>query len=783
MPVNTRIILSSMIWFALHGHAIAKDTNINQDSNRHLVIPKQTCLAPEHRCIPISKRDIDPNNAPITIVADQAKSKLNKKSYYDGDVILKQAHRTIKADRATLEEPENIITANGNVFYHDGEFSVTGNALLSNLTTDNTTLFDAKYKMLCTPGRGQAKEVFKNGTQFYELENGTYTTCPDKDNSWRFSAGKIEKEQDDIFADLYHARFEVLDIPIFYIPYLRIPAEEGRLTGFLYPSIGWNDSDGAELETPFYWNIHPQLDMLITPTYMSNRGLFTSMEPSYLTKAGSGTLSFEYMGRDELYPSINKSWGVNWRHAGITGHWKYNIDYSKVSDITYFNRHTDSRIGNREDNTLLQTSEMSFRDTNWNTKLSLRSFQALNENTFVYKLLPQLDFNLFQPDFAYGLDFSMPTQISQFGTEDPKKPDALRVNLEPTLSLPYNLPWLNAAAETRLFYTHFNQSNTDLIRGFNGEELEESVSRFVPMAKVGATVTLERTGAIFNNAYTQTLEPQLQYLYIKDVDQSNIYNPVNYAGGGYDTARLQTDYYGLFRANQYSSIDYINPANQFTLGAASRFFDDGYKERFNIAVGQIYYLNKQENQIETPINYSAWAIESELNFKDQIFLSGSLEYDSNISDLQFGNATLEYRKNSFFAQANYRYVSRKYIASTIGENNLDLITEDGISQFGFVTGFPITNKINFRGQYFHDLTQDLMLENQVGMTYTSSCWVIGFSYNEYLLARNNIHNIPKYDNNFTFTFSLLGLGANAGFGYSSDTGNALGYRNPFGLRN
>lgn len=784
MSLSARSILSSLIWFSLYGHAIADESVIpqEQDKSANLVMPQKVCSAPEYQCTNKKNRIENVNDAPITIVADHAKAIANKQSQYRGDVVIKQGHRTLKADKATLEEPENIVFAEGNVYFHDGDIAISGKTLQSNLINEDTALFDATYKMLCTPGRGQAEYVFKNGSTFYELDNGTYTTCPDNDNSWRFSAGKINKEHDDIFADLYHARFEVLDVPVLYIPYLRIPAEEGRLTGFLYPSIGWNDSDGFELETPFYWNIHPQVDMLITPKYMSNRGLFMSMEPNYLSKIGQGSMIFEYMGEDSLYPSFNKSWGANWRHYGVLNHWEFDVDYSKISDISYFNRHTDSRVGSREDNTLLQTIGLSYRDLNWNSQLSIRNFQALSKDTSVYKLLPQLTFNYYQPESIWGVDFAMPSQISQFATDDSRKPDALRINVEPTLTLPYNLPWLSTAAEGKIFYTYYDQSNLTDVRGFNGERLDESVSRVIPMVKLHATVTLERNSDFFGNQYTQTLEPQLQYLYIKDVDQSGIYNPINYAGGGYDTARLQTDYYGLFRANQFSSVDYINPANQITMGAATRFFDDEYKERFNIAFGQIYYLNSPKSGNETTLNFSAWAIESELNINDNFFLSGSLEYDSNIGDLQFGHTTLEYRNPSFFAQTSYRYVSKKYIASTIGEANLDLITDDGISQFGFVTGFPITNNISVRGQYFHDFTQDLMIENQIGMTYTSSCWMLGFSFNEYLLARSNIYDTPKYDNNFTFTFSLLGLGANAGFGYSTDNGNALGYSNPFGLK-
>ncbi|WP_407332082.1 LPS assembly protein LptD [Enterovibrio sp. 27052020O] len=783
MSPTAKSFLSSMIWLALYGQAVAEEANVNQGSTKPLVIPKETCLAPEYRCLTKNDKTDDINNLPVTIVADHAEAKANEKAIYRGDVIVTQGNRTVKSDTATLRQPENIVTAEGNVYFHDGEIAIKGKSLQSNLDNEDTTLTDAEYKMMCTPGRGQAKRVFKNGTTFYELDDGTYTTCPDNDDSWRFSAGKIEKEDGDIFADLYHARFEVLDTPVFYLPYLRVPVEDGRLTGFLYPSVSWNDNDGFELETPFYWNIHPQADMLITPKYMSNRGLFMTMEPRYLTEAGSGSMVFEYMGSDELYPEFDKSWGANWRHSGIQNHWKYDIDYSKVSDIGYFTRHTDSRVGSREDNTLLQTGDVSYRDLNWDTTLSVRSFQSLSPNTSVYKLLPQLAMNYYRPELAYGMDFSMPSQISKFATDDDSKPDALRVNLEPTITLPYNLPWLSASAQGKVYSTYYDQSNVKGVTGYNGETLEETVSRVVPMAKLHATVTLERDDTFWGNNYTQTLEPQVQYLYIKDVDQSGIYNPVNYAGGGYDTARLQTDYYGLFRANQFSSVDYINPANQFTLGAASRFFDDAYKERFNIAFGQIYYLDRQQQDDDASINYSAWAVESELNVSDKLFVRGSVEYDNNLSNLQFGNATLEYRDGSFFAQTSYRYVSKDYIASTIGADNLDLITEDGISQAGLVTGFPITDKVNFQGQYFHDLTQDLMLENQLSITYTSACWVIGLNYNEYLLARGNINDPARYDNSISLSFSLLGLGANAGFGYSTGSGNALGYRSPFGLKN
>ncbi len=774
-----RRFLSSMTCVALCSHAATANANGDQSPT---AITTPTCMAATERCIAPEDRINNINELPITIEADRVEAQTNDKSLYTGDVVIKQGYRLLRADKIELTAPNDDLVAEGNVYLYDGDLILSSTKLQSNLATEASTLENATYNLMCTDGRGEAKRVFKNGTTFYLLEDGTYTTCPDGDNSWRFSAGRIEKQDGDIFADLYNARFEVLGAPILYLPYLRVPVESGRLTGFLYPSFSVNDTDGITVDTPFYWNIAPQADVTITPTYMSKRGMFLSVEPRYLTDLGSGSLTLEYMGKDRQYEEFTKSWGVNWRHYGVDNHWKYSANYSKVSDVDYFNRHPDSTIGNREENTLLQTGEVSYRTDAWTTELTVRDFQPLSNDISVYRLLPQLSFNYYQPEADLGLEFYFPAQISNFTTDGLNKPDAIRVNMAPTLIVPYNSPALTATAEAKLFVTYYDQSNIENVIGYNGERLSDYITRTVPMVRLHSGVTLEREGSIWGNGYTQTLEPQLQYLYIRDVDQSGIYNPVNYAGGGYDTARLQTDYHGLFRANQFTSIDYINPANQFTLGASTRFFDEGYKERFNLSFGQIYYIERPTIFNDLSVNYSAWAVESELNVFDRLFVRGSLEYDSNLNDIQFGNAVVEYRDNQWFAQASYRFVSRDYIAGAIGVQNLDLITKDGISQVGLITSFPITDKIRAQGQYFQDLTQNLLIENQFGITYRSECWVIGFSYNKYLLARNNINESAIYDNNVTLSFSLLGLGANAGFGNTAN-GNALGYINPFGLKN
>ncbi|GAB3528043.1 LPS assembly protein LptD [Photobacterium alginatilyticum] len=787
MSLTSRSLLATMISLALYGPAMAYENpapseDVNDESaavngtKSELEVVRGVCIAPQDM-------PEDVNNEPITVSADKAEAKPNQKLTYSGDVVLQQGNRTVAADTATLHQPENIVTAEGNVYFHDGTVEVYSDRIQSNLDTEDSEMDNAVYNMTCEAGRGEAERITKNGISYYRLKNGTYTTCPPGDKSWQFSATSIERESDSPFADLYNARFEVADVPVFYMPYLRVPVGDERLTGFLYPSLSYGSRDGFELETPFYWNIAPNYDMTITPKYMSNRGLQLNSIFRYLTEAGSGSLSGEYLGDDKNAPDKDARWAFNWSHSGTYNrHWLFDVDYSKVSDVTYFSD-IDSSIGEREDNNLLQKGEVSYRDLYWDSTLRVRDFQPLTLGVSSnYRLMPQLEFNYYRPDMGYGLDFNLHSHVSRFENDAADKPSADRVHLEPTLTLPYSTPWWSITSEAKLMYTYYNQDFDSSIDGL--ETLEETATRSVPSIRIHSGLYLERDALLWGENYTQSLEPQVQYLFVKDVEQQDIF-------GSYDTTLLQTDYYGLFRDKRYSSVDRIAAANQFTVGASTRFFDEDFVERFNLSFGQIFYLNDAgrnltEDSESTP-NYSATAFESDFNYDDWLFFHGGLQYDASKQEMQLANAAMEYRENDLFSQLNYRYVSKDYIKQSLPDNDqIDNYTEDGISQLGFSAGFPVYGGLSLRGDYYHDLTENQMLEGQITLNYRSACWMISLGYNEYLMSRSNVNTQPaEYEQNFSISFSLLGLAGVPAVGASGTAtgGNAIAYGRPFYLNN
>ncbi|MEZ8246384.1 LPS assembly protein LptD [Vibrio splendidus] len=725
---------------------------------------------------------------PAHVESDRLEAINGDKAIYSGDVRVTQGNKTILADNVTLHQQENIVVAEGNVNFSDGQIKSVSDRATNNLTTDEMTLENTDYEFLCEPGRGNAVYVSKTGKAVYEIEDGSITSCPIGDNAWRLRASSISVDQDEEQATFYNPRFEIQSVPVFYLPYLTVPVGDTRKTGFLYPTVSYGSSDGFEAEIPVYWNLAPNYDLETTFKYMQERGTQLNSKFRYLSDFGSGSLESEYLPDDKKYSEKGDRWGAQLQHSGIFQEsWLFEVDYSEVSDIDYF---TDlsSGIGNREDGQLLQEGRATYRSQNWDASVLVRDFQVLTDttNNLPYRLMPQLEYNYYAPEVMDYLDFDLISHVSLFDTDASGKPSATRVHVEPGITIPVGNTWGTWTTEARLLGTYYQQDldGVDTGAGSDYEDLEESVSRVIPEFRSHAGVVLERDTTIVGN-YTQTLEPQVQYLYVPEEDQSDI--------GLYDTTLLQTDYYGLFRSRKYSGVDRIAAANQVSYGASSRFFDDEYKERLNISFGQIFYFDKDTKQTlssegsDAKTNYSSWAIEMDFNYDDYLFYHGGVQYDIDTSAMQLANSTIEYRFGGGYIQTNYRYVTEEYINETV-DFDVSSITRDGISQAGLLGAYQISPKWNTSAQYFYDLTTQENLEWLARLNYKSDCWYIGFTYSNRLT--NNIsdpNTTPEYENNFSVNFGIVGFGTNIG----SDSGavgdsssdNSLSYGRPFFLNN
>lgn len=733
----------------------------------------------------------DPNQLPVTIHSDSLKGNYPDDAVFTGDVDVQQGNSRMLADEVQLHQrqpegqtvPVRTVDALGNVHYDDNQVILKGPKAWSNLNTKDTNVWNGDYQMVGRQGRGTGDQMKLRGENRYTImENGTFTSCLPGSNSWSVAGSEIIQDRQEEVAEIWNARFKLGSVPVFYSPYLQLPLGDRRRSGFLIPNAKYGSSNGFEFILPYYWNIAPQADATITPHYMSNRGLQLQNEFRYLTQAGAGLVEFDYLASDKQYDNDKAARGIAqndssdrwlfyWRHSGVYDrHWRFNADYTKVSDPFYFNDLT-SPYYSSTDGYASQKFSVGYADTNWDATLSTKDFQIFGNtsNSNVYRAFPQLDLNWYQNDVG-PFDTRIYAQAVKFTNVNNDYPETTRLHVEPTINLPLSNGWASLDTEAKFLATHYQQKDVDyynnvVLNNSNNRpvsgQLKDSVNRTLPQFKVDGRMVFDRD-MDWAQGYTQTLEPRVQYLYIPYRNQSDIYP--------YDSTLLQTDYTGLFRDRSYSGLDRIASANQVATGVTTRIYDTDLVERFNVSVGQIYSFTPSRtgvNQVnkEDDTGSLLWAGDSYWKISDRWGVRGGLQYDTRLNNVAQGNTVLEYRRDADrMVQLSYRYSSPEYVASALNDSSLvnNPIYKNGISQVGTTASWPIHDAWSVVGAYYYDTRNNRPASQLVGLQYSSCCYAIRLGYERKINGWEN--NDSKYDNQISFNIELRGLSSNYGLG-------------------
>lgn len=719
----------------------------------------------------------DTNNLPVTINADHAKGNYPDDANFSGNVDINQGNSRLQADEVQLHQkqvegqtdPVRTVDALGNVHYDDNQVILKGPKAWANLNTKDTNVWQGDYQMVGRQGRGNADLMKQRGENRYTiLENGTFTSCLPGSDTWSVVGSEVIHDREEQVAEIWNARFKLGPVPVFYSPYLQLPIGDKRRSGFLIPNAKYGTKNGFEFSLPYYWNIAPNFDATITPHYLEKRGnMQWQNEFRYLTHAGAGLVEFDYLPSDNVYQddypaeSNRHRWLFYWNHSGVMDQvWRFNVDYTKVSDPYYFNDFS-SKYGSSTDGYATQKFSLGYALENFNATVSTKQFQVFNrENSNSYAAEPQLDVNYYKNDLG-PFDAHIYGQAVHFVNTNSNNPEATRVHLEPTLNLPLSNNWSSLDTEAKLLATHYQQTNLDTYNASNGTDYKESVNRVMPQFKVDGKLIFERDMNLAEG-YTQTLEPRAQYLYVPYRNQSAINN--------YDSTLLQSDYSGLFRDRTYGGLDRIASANQVTTGVTSRIYDAAAVERFNVSVGQIYYFTESRTGDDN-INWEkdnktgslVWAGDTYWRISDRWGLRGGVQYDTRLNNIANSSTSIEYRRDEDrMVQLSYRYASPEYIQATLPNYATVEQYKDGISQVGMAASWPIVDRWSVVGAYYYDTNTRKPADQMLGLQYNSCCYAIRVGYERKINGWEN--NQSKYDNVIGFNIELRGLSSNYGLG-------------------
>lgn len=751
--------------------------------------------------------DQDANAQPVEVDADRLEAKQGGTAVYEGDVKVRQGVRKFDSDYAQLDQKSRDVIAIGNIYYNDGQITVTSDKTLkSNLDTKNSELEEGKYQVHGSPVRGFAEKVtMTNNNQNITLEGAQYTTCPPGQEAWTLKAGSIDIDQSEVFGEAWNASLWLYDYPVFYFPYINFPIKDERKTGLLYPGYTQSSKNGMDITQPFYWNIAPNYDATITSRFMDRRGLMEQVEFRYMPDpAHVGTLYFENLADDKQYDetdSLNDHLSDGHRYLLSARHtsmfmdnaMRVSVDYTKVrdQDYNYFNDFSP-KVGTQVDNQLQQSLKAGYYQQSWNLNAEVRTYQILLASAQQpHELMPRINHNYYQQGNWYDLAWN--TELTNFGYNNDQAIEenkgsaytGTRVYTAPTLTIPLiDEAGYFLDSQYKLMYTRYDQTVPDDMsstftnrftpQGGGDVTLEEGIiTRVLPSFRLKGGMTFERDQQWFGEWASQTLEPEFQYLYVPYKDQDNI--------GVYDSTTMRQDYYSLFSDRRFAGLDRISDSNRLSVGVTTRIYDPAGDERIRLAVAQafdfvaprvkLYASDNLSTNTRSPLSF-----EGDAKINEQWYAHAGAQYDVEQRQISSANSALEYRHEKLISQLNHRFVrDANYDLDRKGE-----VTD--LNQIGLLLTTPLNDQWHLYGGYYQELDQNVKVDRKVGLKYDSCCWSINFNL-EWVNTPDNVNLAPTSERSLGIQFEMKGLGSvgTGSKGTSLDT-EALPYIRPFNLR-
>ena len=265
----------------------------------------------------------------------------NAQLYYQGKVL--------EADKVTYDNATKRVTATGNVRMREptGEVGYGDFMELSNDFKDgfirSLRIIRKDLSRFAAP---QAQRIDGDTTIF---DKGTYTACepckddPEKPPLWQVRAARIIHKNEERMVYYENATLEFGGFPLLYFPYMSAPDPTfHKKTGFLAPKYIANTTLGTGISLPFFWNLAPDYDLLLTPTLLSRQGLL--MRADWRQRLDDGVYTVKLTGINQMdqsafAPSPGGAGGREWRGMAETSglfylneKWKAGWDASLVSD-------------------------------------------------------------------------------------------------------------------------------------------------------------------------------------------------------------------------------------------------------------------------------------------------------------------------------------------------------------------------------------------------------------------------------------------------------------------
>jgi lipopolysaccharide assembly outer membrane protein LptD (OstA) len=286
------------------------------------------------------------DDSPFEVTADNLEYERGRDVYVArGNVRLVQEGKTLSADWISFSRRGGRGVASGNVVYSDGTDTVFSSFVEFNLTTIQGFLLMAHFDASENRFRMEGEEIVKTGDRTYTFEKGRFTTCrcpDDGEDPWSIRADSADLEVEG-YAVARNTTMNILGVPILWMPWMLYPVKTERDTGFLFPEFGYRNRTGYEVGLPFFWAAAENVNITLTPRWLSKRGVKGDVETEYVIgEKSSGRIFASFISDDDVHsntvetPYDKERWVAHGNQdIYLPYDWRLKSEFQLVSDNAY----------------------------------------------------------------------------------------------------------------------------------------------------------------------------------------------------------------------------------------------------------------------------------------------------------------------------------------------------------------------------------------------------------------------------------------------------------------
>ncbi|MEL6689498.1 MAG: LPS assembly protein LptD [Pseudomonadota bacterium] len=677
-----------------------------------------------------------------------------------------QEAATLIADR--VEARGDLLTATGNIEIFQGTTRLRAQSIVYDGATDTLTIegpielrdgqeitilaSQAELSRGLTDGilRG-ARLVLNQQLQIAAVEmqrvSGRYTTasrvgatsCHVCENGrpplWQIRASRITHDAQEKQLYFDRAQLQVLGVPIFYVPRLRLPDPgNSRSTGLLIPEIKSSTLLGNGVKLPYFIALGDDADLTVTPFITTDT---RTLELRYRQAFARGWINLNAYLSDDRIGVPDFRWGFLGSGAfGVAHGYTLAFDIEEEGDLGYLNDY-DYSDKDRLDSAI-SLSRTRAQDDTFVELVSIRSLRDGEDNDEFPALLFEAR-HTERLGQTGALTFDMDGHFRRSDLTTDADGDGIADGLD-SLRFGASGDWKWSSLLSRgLIFEAKAEAGADIFLLSDDPNFESTVARGQGAAAIGLRWPLIQRASGPSGA-TNMIEPHVQLVY---GDATDVALPNE------DSTRIEFDEGNLFALNRATGSDFFETGFRLDTGITWRRQGPAGWDT-TLTVGRVDRFSGDNTEFTAASGLSSdnsnWLVSGALVTGEGLDLTGRVIFDNDFS-VSKGDLRVAYDADRLRIDTAYAYLER----------DLEEDRTSTASELALTTAYDFTDVLTGRLDMRYDFTTEKTTEAGVGITYVNECVEVGFSVSRNFTASASVTPSTEYG----LTVRLRGFGTDA----------------------